>query len=124
MDLLVAKRFTDVFDYAYDRFQELKEKEDQNRELRIQNALEKVRAQAQGMQVSDEIAGVAKAIYDEFQGLGYGLERANIIIEAEEDLIHGWSFSPAAVDLLEMSAEDQRSRKPRVSKAEPEGRKR
>ena len=77
-DLLVAKRFTEVFDYAYDRFQELKEKEGQNRELTIQNAIERVRAQAQGMQESNELAGVAKAIYDEFQGLGYDLIRTAV----------------------------------------------
>ena len=44
-DLAVAKRFTDVFDYAYGRFRELEEKEAQNRELTIQNAIERVRAQ-------------------------------------------------------------------------------
>ena len=119
-DLEVARRFTDVFDYTYGRFRELEEKEDQNRELTIQNALERVRAQAQGMQVSDEIAGVAKAIYEEFQGLGYGLERANIIMDdgREEEGAHWWMFDPNLADDLGLSQEELRSRKPTMSPKE------
>ena len=112
-DLLVAKRFTDVFDYAYDRFQELKEKEDQNRELTIQNAIERVRAQAQGMQESDEIAGVAKAVYDECQGLGYPLLRATVVIlDEESSTAHLWGFSPRIQGMLGVSDEEVNSRPP------------
>jgi len=112
-DLLVAKRFTDVFDYAYDRFHELMEKEDQNRELTIQNALERVRAMAQGMQVSDEIAGVAKAIYDEFLGLGYELVRANVVISDDEsDSSLLWGFGPELRDVFGWTDEELNLRKP------------
>ena len=113
-EIATMRRFADVFEYAYGRFRELEEKEAQNRELTIQNALERVRAQAQGMQESEEIAGVAKAIYDRFQGLGYGLERANIIVTSDKEgtkFVH-WDFSPVTVDVRDLSEEEQLSRKP------------
>ncbi|MBT4141290.1 MAG: response regulator, partial [Candidatus Latescibacteria bacterium] len=72
-EMAVACRFTDVFGGAYARFQELKEKEEQNRELTIQNAIERVRARALGMQESRELDGVSVAL---FEALGeVGIER-------------------------------------------------
>ena len=69
-DLAVAKRFTDVFDFAYARFLELEQKEQQNRELTIQNALERVRAQALGMQTSDELYAVCVVLDEQLPALG------------------------------------------------------
>jgi signal transduction histidine kinase/CheY-like chemotaxis protein len=115
-DLLIAKRFTDVFDYAYDRFHELKEKEDQNRELTIQNAIERVRAQAQGMQASEELAGVAMTIYEELKGLGYAMDTASVIIR-EDDApgpAYLWSFGERTKEVLQLSDEDLRSRAPHL----------
>ena len=89
--LAMVKRFADTFDFAYGRYLELKQKEDQNRELTIQNAIERVRAQAQGMQESREIADVAQVIYDEFISLGHDLVSANIsVIDRDNDAFHAW----------------------------------
>jgi signal transduction histidine kinase len=110
-DLLVVKRFTDVFDYAYDRFQELKEKEDQNRELTIQNALERVRSQAQGMQISDEIAGVSTVLFDEFVGLGHELTSLSIILW-NEDATQFEFWTTGAESRPSMTAEERFSREP------------
>ena len=51
-----VNRFAAAFEFAYNRFRELQEKEDQNRELTIQNAIERVRAQAQGMGLTGGIS--------------------------------------------------------------------
>jgi signal transduction histidine kinase len=86
-DLGVAKRFTDVFDFAYSRFLELKQKEDQNRELTIQNALERVRARALEMQKSDELDEVSTVLFEALAELG--LEQfwcALCLIDEDEDL--------------------------------------
>ena len=86
-------RFAEVFSFAYSRFLELKAKEDQNRELTIQNALERVRARALGMQDSDEITSVAKALLGAFRDLGYRLDSVGIGVHAEDDIyqVSVWS---------------------------------
>ncbi|MBT5774644.1 MAG: hypothetical protein HOH95_09765, partial [Dehalococcoidia bacterium] len=84
-DLQVACSFTQIFDYAYGRFRELEAKEDQNRELMIQNALERVRARALGMQTSDELSDVTSVLLEQFRGLGHQVYGA-VITDAE-----GWS---------------------------------
>lgn len=77
-ELAVTKRFAEVFDFAYGRYLELKRLEDQNRELQVEAALEHVRARALGMQESDEIAEVSRAMYDELRNLGYNVFRAMV----------------------------------------------
>jgi signal transduction histidine kinase len=81
-DLAVAKRFTDVFDFAYGRFLELEQKESQNRELTIQNALERVRARALGMQTSNELSEVTSILFEQFRSLGHDLKHT--VIHAQD----------------------------------------
>ena len=101
-ELAVLKRFTDVFTFAYRRFLELESKEAQNRELTIQNAIERVRAKAQGMQESEEIAGVAEAVYEEFNGLGYALNRAVVHLADDQS---GYTRAYGFGDALDKSIE-------------------
>ena len=68
--MAVAKRFADVFDFAYARFLELQEKEERNRELEIENALERVRAQALGMQESGDLNSVTAVLHEQIISLG------------------------------------------------------
>ena len=87
----IAQRFANEFGVAYSRFKELKHKEAQNRELTIQNALERVRAQAQGMQESDEISGVTAKLFEEFQGLEFTVSHASVqLIDKENKLVEYW----------------------------------
>ena len=103
-DLEIARRFADVFAIAFRRFKELEAKEAQNRELTIQNAIERVRAQAQGMQESNELAGVTKAIYDEFQGLGYDLIRTAVHVSGTDgDPGFTWAFFEGIEDAHDLS---------------------
>ena len=77
-EMAVLKRFADVFGFAYDRFLELQEKEERNRELEVENALERVRAKALGMQRSDELSEVSETLFDQFDGLGFSIFRLSV----------------------------------------------
>ena len=79
-DFAIGRRFADVFRFAYRRFRELEEKEKQNRELTIQNAIERVRARALGMQESDEISEVASILFEIFSEFEFDLIQTNISI--------------------------------------------
>jgi signal transduction histidine kinase/CheY-like chemotaxis protein len=113
-DIDVAQRFADAFGLAFARFRELKEKEDQNRELTIQNALERVRAKAQGMQESDELAGVARTIYEEFKGLGHQVTSAVVQIweNIEDSETVFWAFNEDVRDAFGLTDAELDSRKP------------
>jgi signal transduction histidine kinase len=94
-DLAVAKRFTDVFNFAYDRFLELKTLEAQNRELQVEAALERVRSRAQGMRSSDDIGAVTTQLFREFNDLGIPVRRSGIwILDAESGKGEIWLTEP------------------------------
>ena len=119
--IAVGRRFADAFEFAYSRFRELKEKEEQNRELTIQNALERVRAKAQGMQVSEEISGVARAVYEGFQELGYSLDRATVVIHDDQTATSAfWFFSDVLREHLGLNDDEMDSRKPIVHNQGPD----
>ena len=89
--LAVVRRFADVFDFAYSRFLELKQKEDQNRELTIQNALERVRARALGMQTSDELDDVSVELFAALHDLG--IEKRVSFIAVVDEEADEWRIS-------------------------------
>ena len=110
-DLAVAKRFADIFDFAYGRFLELKQKEDQYRELTIQNALERVRSRALGMQKSEELSGVATALFDEFANLEFELFSVTVdIIDRDKEIMHDFTRSPVLNALFERSEKELQAR--------------
>ena len=91
--LAVVKRFAGVFDFAYSRFLELKQKEDQNRELTIQNALERVRSKALGMRESRELSEVAKVLREELKGLEVPFGQVGIALRPDDEHVELW-FPP------------------------------
>jgi signal transduction histidine kinase len=92
----VLKRLTNVFDFAYSRFLELKQKEEQNRELTVQNALERVRARALGMRSSDDIGEVTTQLFREFRDLGIPMRRSGIwILDVEPGKGEIWLTEPS-----------------------------
>ncbi|MDP6037666.1 MAG: hypothetical protein QGG64_03880, partial [Candidatus Latescibacteria bacterium] len=110
-DLAVAKRFVEVFDFAYARFLELKEKEDQNRELTVQNALERVRSRALGMQTSEELAGVSMALFDEFENLGFEIFYVGVnIIDRETETFQQFTRAPSFQAIIERTEEELHAR--------------
>ncbi len=91
--LPTIQALTEALSLGYLRFLDFQQLEARNRELTIQNALERVRAQALGMQQSNEIAGVSTALFDQFLELGYELLHLNIAIKGEEDIVESWLTS-------------------------------
>ena len=67
--LEVLKRFRNVFDLAYQRYNDISLAEAQAREAKIQLALERVRARTMAMQRSDELAETASLLFQQVQAL-------------------------------------------------------
>ena len=82
-DLEVAQRFAKAFGFAYERFLELQEKEERNRQLEIENALERVRSRALGMHQSEDIGGVAVTLFQEVEELRFSVWRSAVEIMHE-----------------------------------------
>ena len=86
-DLETFQRFAEVFGFAYGRFLELQEKEERNRQLQIENALERVRSRALGMQESAELMDTAAVVFEQMQVLGIPAQRCGIgIVDKEKTL--------------------------------------
>jgi signal transduction histidine kinase len=66
----VMKRFANVFNLTYTRFNDLKKAEAQAREAQIEVALERIRAKALAMQSSDDLLGVAVELREQMGILG------------------------------------------------------
>ena len=69
LDTLV--RFAGVFDLAYRRFEDLKSAERQNRETKIELALERIRSKVTAMQESAELLDIVVSMRTEFVSLGH-----------------------------------------------------
>ncbi len=69
-DLIIFKKFKNVFELSYKRFIDIKKAEAQAKEAQIEAALERVRARAMGMHSSEELAEVAKLLFEQIKHLG------------------------------------------------------
>ena len=83
-DLTVAKRFTDVFDFAYSRFLELQAAEERAREARIEAAIEHVRAEALSMRASDDLKKVLAVVFRELRGQDIAVNGFSALMYDEE----------------------------------------
>ena len=83
--LEVARRFADVFSFAYDRFLELKEKEAQASQAERQAAVARVRAEAAGMRRAEDLEPVVKEIVKELVSAGIEFDAGSINIVDEEE---------------------------------------
>ncbi len=70
-NLSIARRFIEVFDFAYTRFLDIKKAEAQTREAQIELALERIRAQVTAMQESSELLDIVVTMRSEFVSLGH-----------------------------------------------------
>ncbi|MBT7098774.1 hypothetical protein HN937_15450, partial [Candidatus Poribacteria bacterium] len=87
------ERFTDLFAFAYDRYLELRERDARNRELQVQNALERVRAQASGMQQSADLEAVSLTLLETARTLIPTIVRDFVIIDQEGEGQDYWTAS-------------------------------
>ncbi len=69
-ELVVLKRFRNVFALAYRRYMDVSQAEDQKREAQIELALERVRARTMAMQKSEELPDTAYMLFQQFRQLG------------------------------------------------------
>ncbi len=82
------------------RFLDFQKVEEQNRELTLQNALERVRAKALGMQQSDDIGEVTGQLFHEFNELGIPVRRSGIwLIDVEPGTSEMWLTDPTGAIL-------------------------
>ena len=91
-NILIVRRFVEVFDFSYTRFLDIQKAEAQAREAQIEAALERVRARTMAMQKSNELAQTAAHLFSQLNGLGIKPYRCNIaIVEKEFKKCRIWS---------------------------------
>jgi len=99
-NLSIARRFVDVFDFAYTRFLDLQKAEAQAREAEIQLALERVRARTMAMHKSEELAETAAILFQQMTELGVSPERINIcLIKEADNILEVWATDQQGVKI-------------------------
>ncbi len=84
-------RFAKVFEQAYIRFLDLQKAEAQAREAQIEAALERVRSRAMAMHSSNELADVAKVMFNQIKLLGGDLFAFGIVLcDKNENIVEQW----------------------------------
>lgn len=89
---IILNRFSNVFTFAYKRYNDLATAEAQAREAQIEAALERVRARTMAMQKSNELAQTAANLFEQMETLGIKPYRCNIaIVDDKNKKIKLWS---------------------------------
>ena len=94
-EINLFKRFRNVFELAYRRFNDIQKAEAQTREAQIELGLERVRARAMAMQTSEELAELVDTVFKELTKLHFLLDRC--IIMLYDPKTHGstwWMANP------------------------------
>ena len=85
-------RLTNAFAFAYTRFLDLKQAEEQAREAQIEAALERIRARSMGMRRSDELAEVSVVLFQQLKALGLYFDLTCVCeIDEQTDTATVWS---------------------------------
>ena len=74
----ILKRFRNVFDLAYRRYNDIALAEEQARETQIQLALERVRARTMAMHKSEELSETSLVLFNQLKDLGEVAEQISI----------------------------------------------
>ncbi len=105
-NLKIARRFADVFDFAYTRFLDLQKAEAQAREAIKQASLDRVRGEIASMRTSEELNRITPVIWRELQALEVPFIRCGVfIIEEEKQKVHVYLTTPdgKALGVLNLS---------------------
>lgn len=93
--LVILKRFRNVFDLAYRRYTDIVTAEAQAREAQIETALERVRSRSMGMHKSDELKEVIRLVLEQLVHLKINAEHAGFYIDYKvHDDMHIWLADP------------------------------
>ncbi len=90
VDMLLFKRFLNVFDLAYRRYLDIEKAASQAKEAQIETALERVRSRSMGMQKSEELQEVIKLVYQQLIHLKINLDHSGFVVEYK--LKGDWHF--------------------------------
>jgi signal transduction histidine kinase len=85
-ELVILKRFRNVFGLAYRRYMDVTQAENQAREAQIEVALERVRARAMAMQKSEDLGNAIEIAFGELDKLKLDIFRCGIGIINKEKL--------------------------------------
>ncbi|MBC7935027.1 MAG: nuclear transport factor 2 family protein [Rhizobacter sp.] len=77
-------RFAKVFEQTYTRFLDLQKAEAQTREAQIEASLDRVRAKAMAMHVSDDLQNAVAVVFEELDKLNLGVLRVGISVLDKE----------------------------------------
>ena len=89
---IILKRFRNVFTFAYKRYTDLKNSEDQLKESKIEASLEKVRSVALSMQKTDDMLDIAQVLYEQLIALGFNDIRNTLIDLHNDDNETFWDY--------------------------------
>ena len=93
-DIVLFKRFRNVFELAYRRFADIEQAIEQAREAQIEVALERVRAKAMAMHKSEDLRPAIDTLFIELDKLDLGMIRCGIgIINKEKRTADVWTTS-------------------------------
>ena len=81
---IVIRRFADVFNLTYTRFNDLQKAEAQAREATIEAAFEKVRGKAMAMHNSNDLSSTASMVFTELRKLGINSIRSGVGLLTKE----------------------------------------
>jgi signal transduction histidine kinase/ligand-binding sensor domain-containing protein/DNA-binding response OmpR family regulator len=92
----IVQELSEALSLGYLRYLDFQQLEQRNRDLAVEAALERVRAQTLGMQQSTEILAVTDLLYQEFQELGFPLRSAEIdLVDEAADTVEVWGIRPS-----------------------------
>ena len=114
----IIKRFARVFDQAYTRFLDLQNAEAQTREMLIEAALERTRAQSMMMQHSGEINSISNAFHEQLVLLGIPSEFSYVWLPDEDNQTHQFWASWYEVNAGKSSLKSKQITYP-LDKSEP-----
>ena len=93
----ILKRFRNVFDLAYRRYNDIAFAEVQAREARIEAALEKIRSRALAMRNSSEVGNVSTLLFSELEKMDINPSGFSIMIfDEEQDKYELWRAKEVA----------------------------
>jgi hypothetical protein len=92
----IIQRFGRVFQQSYTRYLDVQKAEAQAREAQIEASLERVRAKAMAMHISEELGEAAVLFYGELKSLGITqfLNCGYVEVDEDKQCQYGWSTMP------------------------------
>ena len=90
-DISTLKRFADVFDLAYQRYEDLQKAEASTREAIKQAVLDRIRADIASMRTVEDLDRITPLIWNELTTLGVPFIRCGVfLMDDEHQQIHTW----------------------------------